>query len=81
MKDERGISGDKPEMGEAAWGQTTGHTATLVIVLTLEEGSAAGESQWQWRVRSVETGAEAHFRRVADMLAFVAAVSGQAAPL
>ena len=53
--------------GEAA---ARGSSVSFVIVLTLE--SRASELEWRWRVRSVQTGEERHFREVADVLAFVA---------
>lgn len=44
----------------------------FVIVLVLETSRERSEPEWRWGVRSVATGDEAHFRRVADVLAYVA---------
>ncbi len=53
---------------------------TFVIVLALEAHGVAVEPEWRWRVRSVQTGEEARFRKVADVLAYVAVQAGVPAP-
>ncbi len=55
-------------------------TVAFVIVLTLEPGNVGTVPEWRWRVRSVQTGEERHFRRIADVLAYVAATSAVGAP-
>lgn len=55
--------------------------AAFVIALWLEPNGTAMEPEWRWRVRDVQSGVEAHFRRVADVLAYVAARSGMSGPV
>lgn len=57
-----------------------GKAVVFVIVLTFEPGSPGSEPEWRWRVRSVETGEERHFRRSTEVLAYVAAMADVAAP-
>ncbi len=52
----------------------------FVIVLWLEPNGPAEEPEWRWRVRDVRSGVEARFRRVADVLEYVAARSGVSGP-
>ncbi|HMM40674.1 MAG TPA: hypothetical protein PKA95_02095 [Thermomicrobiales bacterium] len=52
----------------------------FVIVLWLEPRGMAEEPEWRWRVREVRGGGEASFRRVADVLAYIAARSGTSGP-
>lgn len=85
MKGEREKSVTKPEHylegnreSDEAPGQ--GKAMVFVIVLTFEPGSPGSEPEWRWRVRSVETGEERHFRRSTEVLAYVAAMADVAAP-
>lgn len=80
MKDQHEIPKTQPGSDQSPQPLAAHEAATLVIVLTLEEGEREREPRWQWRVRSVETGAEGRFWRVEEMLAFVALVSGHQAP-
>lgn len=52
----------------------------FVIVVWQEPRDAAREPEWRWRVREVRGGDEASFRRVADVLAYIAARSGTSGP-
>ncbi|HEU5421951.1 MAG TPA: hypothetical protein VFU72_00275 [Nitrolancea sp.] len=56
------------------------HPTVFVITLWLEQGGAAAKPEWRWRVREVRSGEEALFRRVSDVLAYVAARSGGPGP-
>lgn len=76
MQDERAIRRAKRALGQP---RREGEAA-FVIVLTLEAREAGAEPQWRWRVRSVETGDEAHFQRVVDVLAYIAAIARVPAP-
>ena len=53
---------------------------TFVIVLWLEPRDEMREPEWRWRVREVRDGEEASFRRLDDVLAYIAARSGTAGP-
>ena len=55
-------------------------SVAFVIVLWLEPRGMAEEPEWRWRVREVRGGGEASFRRVADVLAYIAARSGTSGP-
>ncbi len=81
MKDPSAIQGKKTGKGEPSGEPATPRSATLVIVVTFDSGDDERGSRWEWRIRSVETGMEGRFQRVADVLAFVAAVSGHQPPL
>lgn len=80
MKDDREITGSRPSDGGPARHGAGGDAVTFVIVLRLEPAGKGSEPEWRWSVRSVETGATGHFRRIADVLAYIAAMSGNAGP-
>lgn len=45
------------------------------MTVWLEPRASDAEPEWRWRVSHVQTGKEAHFRRVADVLEFIATQS------
>ncbi|MEE8443643.1 MAG: hypothetical protein V3S37_07830, partial [Dehalococcoidia bacterium] len=53
---------------------------SLVVVLWLEPKSSPDKTEWRWRVTRVDTGKRCYFRRLEDLLAYVSAESGVAAP-
>lgn len=50
------------------------------MTLWLEPRETVAEPEWRWRVRHVQTGEQTHFRRLGDVLAFVADRSGMPSP-
>lgn len=54
--------------------------ASFVMTVWLEPREGEGDPEWRWRVSHAQTREEAHFRRLADVLAFIATQSGQAPP-
>jgi len=80
MKDEHGIEGWQSPNGEPARTNSSDHAVTFVIVLRLEPSDSRSDVNWRWQVRLVETGATGRFWRLADVLAFIAAVSGTPGP-
>lgn len=54
--------------------------ASFVMLLWLEPRDRTAEPEWRWRVKRVQTGEQAHFRRLADVLAYVARQAGAPAP-
>jgi len=53
---------------------------SFVVVLWLESGQPGEDAEWRWRVRCVQSGDEKCFRRLQDMLAFVAGQAGTSPP-
>lgn len=53
---------------------------SFVMTLWLEPREVKAEPEWRWRVSHVQTGEQAYFRRLTDMLAFVASRSGVPGP-
>ncbi len=45
--------------------------ASFVITVWLEPQDSEVDMEWRWRVRHVQTGREAYFRRSADVLQFI----------
>lgn len=46
------------------------------MTVWLEPSADNGDPEWRWRVSHAQTGEEAHFRRLTDVLTFIAAQSG-----
>ncbi|MCC6674614.1 MAG: hypothetical protein IT339_05420 [Thermomicrobiales bacterium] len=80
MKDEHEIEGWQPPKGESARPNSSDQGVTFVIVLRFEPSDSRSDANWRWQVRLVETGATGHFWRLADVLAYIAAVSGTPGP-
>jgi len=80
MKDEHGIEEWQPPNGEPARTNSSDLAITFVIVLRFEPSDSRSDANWRWQVRLVETGATGHFWRLADVLAFISAVSGTPGP-
>jgi len=55
-------------------------TVSFVMTLWLEPQEVKAEPEWRWRVCHVQTGEQTHFRRLGDVLAFVASRSGVPGP-
>ena len=53
---------------------------SFVMTLWLEESHSSDEPEWRWRVTRVDTGERHYFRRLGDVLAYVSAETGVAAP-
>ncbi len=53
---------------------------SFVVVLWLESRHTGQDAEWRWRVRCVQTGDEKCFRRVGDVLTFVADEAGAPPP-
>lgn len=53
---------------------------SFVIRLWLEPREQADSPQWRWYVHHVQSGDEAHFHSLRDMLAYVEAKSGVSSP-
>lgn len=54
-------------------------TVSFVMRLWLE-GGRQESGQWRWHVHHVQSGEERYFRKLADVLAFVAEKAGVAGP-
>lgn len=54
--------------------------ASFLMTLWLEPQPGAAQPEWRWRVRHVQTGEEAYFRRLRDVLVYVGTRSGVASP-
>ncbi len=50
------------------------------MTLWLEPQQVEAEPEWRWRVSHVQTGEQAYFRRLTDVLAFITSQSGIPAP-
>lgn len=50
---------------------TTKNGMSFVIKLWLEPREMAGDPQWRWHVHHVQSGEEASFTRLADVLRYV----------
>jgi len=62
--------------------QDTSHSFVLTLWREPRQGAAGqADPEWRWRVRCVQTGTEAYFRRVGDLLAYVAEQSGLPPPI
>ncbi|MBF8267260.1 MAG: hypothetical protein HW388_768 [Dehalococcoidia bacterium] len=57
-----------------------GRVPSFVMTLWLEPLSSPDEPEWRWRVTRVDTGKQCYFRRLGDLLSYVSAESGVAAP-
>ncbi len=77
MKGHDAIPDVEPTHHPAGWRHDP---ATFVIVLWLEPRGDEWEPEWRWRVREVGDDGEASFRRVADVLAYIAERSGTSGP-
>lgn len=64
---------------EARKGERVGEVS-FVMTLWLEPQETVAQPEWRWRVRHVQTGEQTHFRRLGDVLAFVADRSGMPSP-
>lgn len=53
---------------------------SFVIRLWLEPQEQAGPPQWRWRVLHVQSGDEAHFHSLRDVLAYVETRCGLSPP-
>lgn len=53
---------------------------SFVIRLWLEPREIAGDPTWRWHVQHVQSGEEAHFARLADVLSYIEAKAGLAPP-
>lgn len=69
----------KKDVVEAPIGERAGRVS-FVMTLWLEPQETAAEPEWRWRVRHVQTGEQSYFRRLGDVLAFVASRSGIPSP-
>ncbi len=54
--------------------------ASFVMTVWLEPRESDGDPEWRWRVTHAQTGAEANFTRLADVLTFIATQSGRPPP-
>lgn len=73
----------RPMRAKTDWEDTApdrGRTTSFVMTLWLESRQASGEPEWRWRVTQVRTGEQRHFRRLADVLAYVSINAGVPAP-
>jgi environmental stress-induced protein Ves len=50
------------------------------MTVWLEPSDGDSDPQWRWRVSHAQTGEEAHFTRLADVLSFISAQSGSRPP-
>ncbi len=57
-----------------------GGSVSFVITLWSELREVEAEPEWRWRVTHVQTGEQAYFRWLSDVLAFITAESGLPAP-
>lgn len=67
-----------PRAGGAPGSGSSG--ASFVMTVWLEPREGEGDPEWRRRVSHAQTSEEAHFRRLAEVLAFTATQSGQAPP-
>jgi hypothetical protein len=54
--------------------------SSFIIVLWLESRELPGKPEWRWRVTEVQTGEEAYFHRLADLMTFVSEKVGVPPP-
>ncbi len=55
-------------------------SVSFVLTLWVEPREVEADPEWRWKVRHVQTDQQAYFRRVADVLEFVASESGLPVP-
>ena len=53
---------------------------SFLITVWLEPQQVEAEPEWRWRVRPSQADQVTYFRRVADVLAFIASESGSTGP-
>lgn len=73
-KESQSDSGAESALGSGSSG------ASFVMTVWLEPREGDGDPEWRWRVSHAQTGEEAHFRRLADVLTFIATQSGRTPP-
>lgn len=57
-----------------------GASASFIMLVWLEPQDSEVEPEWRWRVRHVQTGEQAYFRRATDVLAFITRLTGLPPP-
>lgn len=53
---------------------------SFVMTVWLEAGGVEAEPEWRWRVTHVQTGKQSYFRRLNDVMNFIAGESGVPSP-
>ena len=53
---------------------------SFVMTVWLESREVESEPEWRWRVRRIQTDEIVYFRRVADVVSYIASESGLAGP-
>lgn len=77
---EGGVDNPPPHVeGDLGASESKRHSS-FIIVLWLESGELSGKPEWRWRVTEVQTGEEAYFHRLADLMAFVSEKVGVPPP-
>ncbi len=76
----KGTSGTDKERGHKRSTEHRTGSVSFVLTLWVEPREVEADPEWRWKVRHVQTDEQAHFTRIADVLAFVASHSGVAAP-
>ena len=66
--------------GGAADPAGRGEPVSFVLVLWLEPQEEMADPEWRWRVKRVQTGEQAYFRCVPNMLAHISRQTGLPAP-
>lgn len=59
---------------------STSSRVSFVITVWLEPQEAEASPEWRWRVVHTQSGDEANFTRLAEVLAFITTQSGTPAP-
>ena len=71
MKDQHEKNVTKHPGGSSGPGERQARDASFVIVLWLERREVEAEPEWRWRVTHVQSGQQAYFTKLADVLAYV----------
>ncbi len=69
-----------PTINESAGRGERKQDVTFIIVLWMESRELPGEPEWRWRVTEVQSGEEAYFQRMEDLLAYVSEKAGVSPP-
>lgn len=80
MKESRARNESQSDPGTEGAPGSGSSGASFVMTVWLEPGKGDGDPEWRWRVSHAQTGEEAHFRRLTDVLTFITTQSGRPPP-
>ncbi|MBI2965197.1 MAG: hypothetical protein HYY34_03210 [Chloroflexi bacterium] len=79
MKEHR-ANKEQGKVDHQGWDPSDGVRVSFVMTLWLEPQGGKGQPEWRWRVCHVQTGDQAYFRRLTDVMAFISSQSRFPAP-